>query len=121
MRFVRFNHWLCEDMLGLLKPDLAVYEMAHQRARAATNLLIGMTTRIEEHCAARKIEYTSVHSLTLKKFVTGSGKASKELMLRLARNKWGEDIIDDNQADALWMAMWAINEFSTKEKFCEPI
>lgn len=112
MRFIRFNAWL-HEILELTKPELVIYEMAHHRGGAATEVLIGMVTRIEEECEKQGIDYTSIHSLTLKKFVTGSGKIKKEKMLEEAKEKFGPHIQDDNEADALWMLHWAKEEYET--------
>lgn len=109
MRFILFNSWL-HRILDLIKPDLVVYEMAHQRGGFATEILIGMVTRIQEECLKKEIEYTSIHSMTLKKFATGSGKANKEIMLEKAKEKFKEGIEDHNEADALWMLEYARKE-----------
>jgi Holliday junction resolvasome RuvABC endonuclease subunit len=111
MRFIRFNAWLVE-MLTVLKPRLVVYEMAHLRGGAPTNLLVGMTTRIEEQCAQKEIQYTSVHSGTLKKWATGKGNCGKKEMIEAAK-KWKEDITSDDEADALILLKWAESEFRT--------
>jgi len=112
MRFIRFNAWFCE-MLDLVNPKITVYEMAHLRGGHASEVLQGMVTLIQINCAKKNIQYTSVHSMSLKKFATGSGKASKDMMLKLAKEKFHPGIIDDNEADALWILEWAIKEFKS--------
>lgn len=106
MRFIKFNAWLCE-MLTAMRPELVVYEMAHHRGGAATELTIGMVTRIQEMCEKMEIEYTSIHSKSLKKFITGKGQADKVAMISAARKRYDINIIDDNHADALLMLTWA--------------
>ncbi len=106
MRYIRFNAFL-RELLDLLEPEVVVYEMAHHRGGAATELMAGMTTRILEACAARKIDHSSVHSMTLKKAVAGSGRAEKHDMIMAANNYFGLSIIDDNQADAVCILIWA--------------
>lgn len=110
IRFLRFNTWLV-GMLDLIKPYVVVYELAHFRGGHATEILVGMTTRIEEFCEERKIEYSSVHSATLKKFATGGGKANKEDMMKAAALKFGRIIDSDDEADALLILAWAREEF----------
>ncbi|GAH01811.1 unnamed protein product, partial [marine sediment metagenome] len=56
IRFLRFNTWL-KIMLELTKPHIVVYEMAHLRGGHATEILVGMTTRIEEFCESKNIEW----------------------------------------------------------------
>ena len=111
MVFVRFNDWL-RKMIAHHLPEVIVYEAPHHRGGAATQLLYGMTTRIQERCDLCNIQYTSIHSAALKKYATGKGNSPKDLMLVLAREKWGKDVIDDNQADALWMMEWGKDGFS---------
>jgi len=111
IRFLRFNTWL-NDMLELIKPHIVVYEMAHLRGGHATEILVGMTTRIEEFCESKNIEYSSVHSAMLKKFSTGSGKANKEDMMKAATLKFGRLIDSDDEADALLILEWAKQEFT---------
>ena len=111
MRFLRFRSWL-QDMLNMLGVDLVAYEMPHHRGGSATEVLIGMTTRIQEECDSRNINYTSVHSATLKKYATGKGNASKEQMLVEARRRFGDEIVDDNEADARFMLEWGKEHFN---------
>lgn len=111
IRFLRFNTWL-NYMLELVKPYVVVYEMAHLRGGSATEVLVGMTTRIEEFCESKNIEYSSIHSKSLKKFATGKGNASKEDMMRAATLKTGRVIDSDDEADALLMLEWARKEFT---------
>jgi Holliday junction resolvasome RuvABC endonuclease subunit len=105
MRFIRFNAWLVE-VIGLTHPDLVVYEMAHLRGGAATDLLVGMTTRVAEACARIGIECSWLHSVQVKKIVAGTGKATKDDMISVARKLFGRVPEDDNEADALclWLA-----------------
>src|SRR5437867_4277842 len=92
-------------------PDLkiAVAEMAHMRGGAASEYAIGCATTLQAWCAEHGIEYTTVHSATLKKWATGHGHASKEEMIAAAIKK-GWKPVDDNEADALHLLDYAINE-----------
>lgn len=62
-------------------------------------------------CASKNIEYSSVHSATLKKFATGSGRANKEDMMRAATLWSGRVIDDDNEADSLLLLKYTKEEF----------
>lgn len=110
MRFLRFNRWL-KEMLDEYPTDLVIYEQAHHRGGAATELCVGLVTRVQEMCAERGIEYQKLHSATLKKFATGKGNAKKGVMLETARQRWGDHIKDDNEADAIWLLHWAEREY----------
>jgi Holliday junction resolvasome RuvABC endonuclease subunit len=108
MRYIRFNRWLEE--IADPKPDVIVFEQAHHRGGAATETAAGFSTRVLEFCARHGIEHSSVHSATLKKFATGSGRAEKADMIARARERFKPDLADDNEADALWILEWARRE-----------
>ena len=72
---------------------------------------VGMMTRIQEECELRNIQYMPLHSATLKKFATGKGNADKKTILQTARKKWGDTVIDDNEADALFLMDYARKEY----------
>lgn len=105
MRNLRFDRWLEAMFVEQSRPDLVVYEMPHHRGGAATAVLGGMVGILLAKCAEHHIEYTKVHSSTLKKYATGSGRASKEEMVKRAALKFDKPILDDNEADALHL--WA--------------
>ena len=115
MRFLRFASWLSE-MFDLVKPSVVTYEMPHNRGGSATEVLNGMVAIVQKECASRGIEYTSVHSATLKKFATGSGRANKEDMIQACNDKLSKSVKDDNEADALWLLEYAKEEFGREGK-----
>ena len=114
IRLLNFDKWVYE-MLAKHKPKMVGYEMPHHRGGHATQLLLGMLGVLHVACTKAGIEYASVHSATLKKSATGSGRASKEEMIRIAAIKFSREIIDDNEADALHILAWARDTFE-KEK-----
>jgi len=106
MRFLRCRGWL-NEMNDLVKPDIISYEQAHHRGGAATACGVGLVTVVLEFAALHKIEVTSVHSATLKKWATGNGRASKDQMVAAAIRK-GHQPQDDNEADALLLLYYTI-------------
>jgi len=100
MRFVLFTAWL-QKILDAVKPDVVVYEMAHHRGGAATEILVGFTTRIQEECERRKIEYLGVHTGTMKKEVLGSGRADKSDSIKFAEKYLGRKVGGDDESDAV--------------------
>lgn len=110
LRFMRFRSWLYE-VGDLFRPDLVVYELAHHRGGAATELAVGMTTRVQEFAADRRVEHASVHTATLKKHATGRGNAEKPAMIAAARARFGVEPMDDNDADALLLLGYAIDVY----------
>jgi hypothetical protein len=109
MRYVRFRRWLDEIGAGV---GLMVYEAAHHRGGAATEVAAGFSTRVQEHCAARGIEHASVHTATLKKWCTGKGNAKKPDMLAAVCNRW-KIVTDDNEADAIALLYYTLAETLT--------
>ena len=106
MTFLRFRSWL-RTMLDDHKPEVVYYERAHHRGGAATNLCVGLTSRIEEECAERRIEYGSVPTMTLKKHATGKGNSDKAAMVAAATAVLGRAPLDDNEADAVLVLRYA--------------
>ncbi|MBW2106965.1 MAG: hypothetical protein JRI26_13345 [Deltaproteobacteria bacterium] len=120
MRYLYFRTWL-DRMLNRIRPDLIIYEMSHLRGGAATQIQVGLTSRIEETCSILKTDYMKVNSTAIKKFITGSGRASKEEMIKAANELFknqkrspGREITSDDEADAVCILAWAVNEFETE-------
>lgn len=99
------------------KVDLVVYEEVRgHRGTDAAQVYGGIVAILQEHCETHEIPYQGVPVSTLKKFATGKGNASKELMVVAAKRRWPDvDIQDDNQADALMLWAWAQREYNGKE------
>lgn len=109
MRYVLLRREL-NTMIGAWPElKLVVYEMPHHRGGAATEYALGWVATCQAWCAEWHIEHQQTHSATVKKAITGSGRASKEDVLRAVRELFpNSDIRDDNQADALAILKWAI-------------
>jgi Holliday junction resolvasome RuvABC endonuclease subunit len=111
MRFLRFNKWLSE-MLLIVTPDMVVYETVFACRGPALEVLLGMYTRIQEHCAIDNIAYAGINASTLKKRAAGSGRASKEEMIKVASESTGRIITDDNEADAICLLQVALVDYA---------
>jgi len=110
MRFLNLRGWLNQMLSILGKIDVIVYEQAHHRGGAATQLCVGMVTHVLSFCAENNIDVTGVHTGTLKKHATGKGNASKEQMMSAGRAK-GWSFLDDNECDALWLLDYATKKW----------
>ncbi len=110
MRFLRCRAWL-NEMWKLLggQVDVICYEQAHHRGGAATACCVGLITELLAFAAEHNIEIMPVHSATLKKFATGSGKANKKEMIKAAEQQ-GWNPQDDNEADACLLLEYAMDE-----------
>ena len=116
LRFLRFRHWLVELLEKAFAPGergLVAYERSHHRGGYTTEVHLGMTTRLQELAAERRLEVLPVHTATLKKASTGSGRGSKEAMIRAATRLVGRSVQED-EADAILVALWAAKEIGER-------
>lgn len=110
-RLVWFQREIDEMFGSFPRGELAVYhEQPFTTDRIAADVIVcGLSMHIDSWCEQRGYRSRVVHNQTVKKYATGSGRATKEQMLRNARIKWPDQvIIDHNQADALWILDFAI-------------
>lgn len=110
--FLRLHKWL-DDMVNLCEEGatIVVYEQAHFRGGAATELCVGLQTHTQSWCASHGLECAPVATQALKKFATGKGNAGKDEMIEAAKVILGRDPVDDNEADAVHIGMWAVEQF----------
>lgn len=102
MRFVRLGRVLRE--LEIERMELVAFEevRSHRGAHAA-HVYGGIIGHIQSMCEARHIPYEAVPVGEIKRHATGKGNASKPLMLRTARGRWGDGVESADEADALWI------------------
>lgn len=112
MRFLRFQRWLNE----LISPgsanlvDAIVFEeVRRHRGVDAAHIYGGFMAQLCAICEQRKIPYQGVPVGTIKKHATGVGNASKFLVIEAMITK-GHAPNDDNEADALALLYWAIDQ-----------
>jgi len=119
MVFFRFRSELAALLQGSEAVfDLCVREQAHQRGGAATEIALGLSGVLEEFLArlATPCAITTVHSATLKKWTTGSGRADKDAMIAAANKRWASlypsgPTVSDDEADARAMLEYAIEQY----------
>jgi len=58
-----------------------------------------------------RVNYKIIAPGTLKKFVTGTGRSKKDLMLLKVYKKWGVEFDDHNLCDAYGLARMALEEY----------
>lgn len=120
LRFLEFRTWLAQ-LVERVQPEVVVYEQAHHRGGAATELCVGLTTRVQEVAAQAGCEYRAVHSATLKSYATGKGNADKDAMIVAAAATFHPHVEEwlahlkqpggDNEADAVLLARFAAAGF----------
>ncbi len=111
MRLLRFRRWL-REMLGDDEVLLVAYEqpVLHRKRRqlnasVAHNLEGVLLPELEG-----RIDYVSPTPAEVKKHATGKGNAGKAHMVEAACARWGRDVRDDNEADALCVLAWTLDE-----------
>lgn len=111
-RFIRLNEFLCDidDGFGEPEVELVVYEMPHQRGGPATFVLVGLAATVETWCIRHKAKHERVHSATIKKFMTGDGKADKDAVMTAVQKRIGRWPEDDNEGDALAILFWTLEK-----------
>jgi crossover junction endodeoxyribonuclease RuvC len=113
MRFLRLRKYLAEAIDGC-KPDAVYFEsvMRHLGTDAA-HIYGGIVAEIQAACEEHepKIPYAGIPVGTIKKVATGKGNANKEAMLAAAARRWPDyQCEDDNEADARFCALAAVNQ-----------
>lgn len=115
MRLMRLRAKLTEIRQSV-PIDLVVFEAARHAAPKMQGALVVQTELqavIKVWCEDWKIQYIGLSPAEIKKHATGKGNASKEIMLDFARLKFGAQIKDDNEADALWILDLAKTRYAT--------
>lgn len=110
MRLIRLRAKLRE----FTEVDLVVYEAARNSAPKMQGALVVQATLqsvLVLWAEDNGFEYKGYSPSEIKKYATGKGNASKDMMVAEARKAFG-DIIDDNQADALWLLELAKHDYS---------
>jgi hypothetical protein len=108
MRYLRFTNWLTE--LDQLSGPIAAIWYEEIRAHAGTDaahVFGGFLATLTAWGELRGVPYQGVPVGTVKKHATGAGNAGKPAMIAAARAR-GFSPVDDNEADAIAILLWAI-------------
>ena len=110
MRFLRFKQWLTR-INGQVGEIQAVYfeEVRRHQGVDAAHVYGGLMATLTAWCEHHKIPYQGVPVGTIKLHATGKGNAGKALMIGAMQAK-GHPITDDNEADALAILHWALEQ-----------
>jgi Holliday junction resolvasome RuvABC endonuclease subunit len=115
MRYLRFRRLFIEA-LESLSPDLVAFEEVRRHLGTdAAHVYGGIVGILTAECEERGIPYQGYPVGAIKKLATGKGNAPKDAMLAAARARWPDiTVTDDNQADALWIAVLATADAGTR-------
>ena len=110
MRFLKFKRWLADTKACTDGLDAVYFEEVRRHAGVdAAHAYGGFLAHLTAWCEHHQIPYQGVPVGTIKKHATGRGNASKDEMIAaaVARYQW---VKDDNEADALALLDWAIQQ-----------
>jgi Holliday junction resolvasome RuvABC endonuclease subunit len=114
MRFLRFRKNL-EEIFDLSNGlDLVVYEEVRghlDKAVDAAHVYGGFLAVLGDFCERKGVPYEGVPVGTIKRHATGKGNASKYGVINSVRKR-GHQPLDDNEADALAIMYWALDEYA---------
>ena len=112
MRFVRFTNHLHElhaaDPIGIVYYE----EVRAHKGVDAAHVYGGLMATLTSWCEQHGIPYEGVPVGEIKKFATGKGNASKDMVWN-AVVAWGHQPVDDNEADALALLKCKAGAFHT--------
>jgi hypothetical protein len=109
MRFLRFKRWLL-DIKTLQNGLHEVYfeEVRRHASTDASHVYGGFLGLLSVFCEHHQIAYQGVPVGTIKRHATGKGNASKDEVI-CAMRQLGHTPVDDNEADALALLHWAVD------------
>jgi len=111
MAFLRFNHWLSE-LAESSGPIGAVFfeEVRAHAGTLAAHVYGGFLAHLEAWAEFRDIPYQGVPVGTIKRFIAGKGNADKRAVVAAVKAR-GFAPADDNEADAISILLWAIENY----------
>jgi Holliday junction resolvasome RuvABC endonuclease subunit len=110
MRYLRFGRWLSEVMECAGGIDLMVFEEVRRHMSTdAAHVYGGFLATLTSWCEHNQIPYQGVPVGTIKKHATGKGNAGKQAVIAAMQAK-GYHPKDDNEADALALLTWAMEQ-----------
>jgi len=110
MRYLKFNRWL-DDMLHLAGNIDAIYfeEVRRHLGVDAAHAYGGFLAHLTAWCEQDAIPYQGVPVGTIKRHATGKGNANKAMVMAAMRQR-GFNPVDDNEADAQALLLWALDQ-----------
>ena len=108
-RFRRFSAWLRETITENGVSRVVYEDVRRHNATVAAHIYGGFKYALAAICGELGVEYEGVGVGVIKKHATERGNASKLEMLAAA-NARGWQPADDNEADALWLLDYVLQE-----------
>lgn len=107
MRFLKFEKWLNE----IPRPTQVVFEEVRRHAATdAAHVYGGLMAIVTKFCEQHGIPYQGVPVGTIKRAWTGKGNSKKDVMIAEAKKRGYKSVDDDNEADALALLHYWLEE-----------
>jgi Holliday junction resolvasome RuvABC endonuclease subunit len=108
MRFLKFTRFL-DELRSNAGPIAQVYfeEVRRHLGVDAAHAYGGFLAHLTAWCEQKNIPYQGVPVGTIKKHATGKGNANKAMMIASVKQR-GHQPADDNEADAIALLYWAL-------------
>lgn len=108
-RYIKFYDWLQRICLQEAVEHVSFEEVHAHKGVDAAHVYGGLCAHMQAFCDRYQIDYNGVGVGTIKKHATGKGNAKKEGMIEAAKD-YGHSPSDDNEADAICLAYYWIEE-----------
>ena len=104
---------IIDKLLNYLPSNIVIYMEGLSFGSKGSSILelAGLHYFIRTRFYDMGYNYKVIEPTKLKKFITGSGKSPKSIIIKEIYKKWGEDFNNDNIADA-----YALAKFSQQER-----
>ena len=108
MRYLRFGKWL-DQTLDITGGIDAVYfeEVRRHIGTDAAHVFGGLLATLTAWCEQHSLPYQGVPIGTWKRHACGKGNANKDEVIAAMRAR-GFEPVDDNEADAIAILLWAL-------------
>lgn len=114
MRYLRLSNWL-DRFLDVVKIDEVYFEEVRRHLGVdASHAYGGFLATLTSWCERNFVPYQGVPVGTIKKYITGKGNASKQMVID-AVNARGFRITDHNEADAMALLLY-VESLGREEK-----
>lgn len=108
MRYLRFRNWLGQVRRDTGPIGAIHFEAVRRHAGTdAAHVYGGLLATLTSWCEETGVPYQGVPVGTIKRFVANKGNADKQAVITAVRQR-GFNPVDDNEADALAILLWAI-------------
>ena len=116
MRYLRFGRWISEIQTSVSELQFLYFEEVRRHASTdAAHAYGGFLATLTAWCEHHGVPYQGVPVGTIKKHATGKGNASKDEMMAAVRAR-GHAPADDDEADALALLHWAIQQHDAAQE-----